>query len=126
MTYSWEGRYRCCREDGGKPKLRVELPTLKDHNVLGELDSIGLSVLVAGFTIGHDLDFKATTSSSNCPRELPGKQTLLSMEIRWVIRGSIGINPGIGPFSWDIGLSFSSELLVKTKSESVLLTCCGC
>ena len=81
-----------------------------------KLDSIGLSAGIVGLTLSNWVEIgKDTQTVASCPQRSGKKLTKGSalrrvISVEWKFRVSVGLNPGIGLLSWDIGASIGDTI----------------
>ncbi len=94
-------------------------------NMKGTLDSYGLSALIVGATYSFHHTEKRDVLAPKCES---GDGTKLKYDFIFKVyeRFSVGINPGIGPISIDIGLSLGSDNLLCENSITIEQDCCKC
>lgn len=97
-------------------------------NLKYDLDSVGFSFLVVGVTTSCFVSLgpkQAVFKSFPC-RNNPHRQ-IGSLNVHWQVkkRTTIGFNPGIASFSFDIGASVPIREWVETEgNEIIILDCC--
>ena len=97
---------------------------VKSYNLKHNLDSKGISVLVVGVTESDWVEAEDDAVAKACPAGKTGATMDVKVTIIWKKRWSIGFNPGLGPFSWDLGLAVGSTNDVKKVTASFTIDCC--
>ena len=119
MEYSYRLRARCVNMIP-----HVESATVTSSNLKDDLDSIGISVLAVGVTVSDRVDITTQTSPEDCPEGYDGKMMRVKVIAKWIYRKSVGLNPGVGPLSWDLGWSWGHEVTKGTQTTTYLVSCC--
>lgn len=101
--------------------IRASPPVL---NVLGTLDQYGLSIFVVGYTFLWEMEANSESRYSSCPKGYKGNIGKMIHTFKISKRYSYGFNPGIGPFSVDVGLSISTSKSFVTLSTTIQQECC--
>ena len=95
-------------------------------NLLDLLDSYGFSVWVVGYTKSYSYDVADDVTVQDCPAPYKGHKVKLTIKFRVIARESFGINPGIGYFSFDLGLSVGGNRVVASRTVTHEMECCHC
>lgn len=93
-------------------------------NLVGFVDSIGISILIVGVTISDRLEHSTYDEALNCPAGYNGSILKKTINFKVIERWSIGLNPGIGPWSIDIGLSWGQDIERYSGSLVIEANCC--
>lgn len=118
VTIDWECRGAKCEEPWHGDA------TVKSYNLKNNLDSKGISVLVVGVTESDWVEAQDEAVAKACPAPKTGAMMEVKVTIIWKKRWSVGFNPGLGPFSWDLGLAVGSTSDVKKVTERFTIDCC--
>ncbi len=97
-----------------------------DVNWTDRPESIGFSVLIAGVTVSDISRNYILYSSSEAVDCEKGRAQRLTFVVRTSIKvkRSAGLNPGLGPFSWDVGMSLGRETQYAIMDTTYQVSCC--
>ncbi len=136
MEWAYEGSWYCDKENC---KVGVDSAAITKSDLKKEInggrrmnawDSSGFSILIAGVTVSHWAEVDKTfTSPIVCPirngkKAKKGTAMEVYVTVSWKKRKSIGFNPGAGPASADIGLSFGATETLSTDTFLHRVFCC--
>jgi RHS repeat-associated protein len=99
-------------------------PGTVTYNLRNELEQGGFSILVIGVTESTRVDLEVSATALQCPKGTSGTRMTVAATVNWVWRVSAGFNPGLGPISFDLGLSAGAEHVGRTASKSFVIICC--
>ncbi|MFP4144843.1 MAG: RHS repeat-associated core domain-containing protein [Phycisphaeraceae bacterium] len=115
MEYTVAFDYKCDEENKARGR-RVRI----DHYNKSGLDKLGWSTGPAGVVVQDWVDVSAEEFGAGATVH----QLELTMVATWKHRASVGLNPGLGPFAWDIGLSVGKTKKRATKRYECVVDCC--
>jgi hypothetical protein len=116
-----------CRPPGRRSAW-VGSPKVVYQNAVGRLDSYGLSVLVVGGTTSWSIQasHEVTAVENPCPAGQCGTEQKVDVTVEFVQRISVGFNPGLGPFSFDLGWSVGlKNKVVASDTYTFGVKCCN-
>ena len=127
MKYKVEMDWDCIG-DSRCPDAYHNAPEITYQNLVGDLDSQGFSVIFVGVTVTNYVHLEGVYSRGlEClPRGRKcGTKKEVGFRICWKQRYSVGINPGLGPFSYDFGLSWGKTTTVRCLPKTTfIIDCC--
>ena len=91
---------------------------------------MGWSAGLVGATSSLFIDLETVSKpGQECPQKngknaKAGQGAKISVIVRRKQRLSVGFNPGLGPFSWDLGLSVGIEGVLEEKTVVHYIYCC--
>ncbi|MCK4292071.1 MAG: hypothetical protein KAY65_02655 [Planctomycetes bacterium] len=111
------------------PEAYYTTPEVTYQNLVGDIDSTGLSLVLVGATVSNyiELDGLYARARECRPRGRKcGTEMEVGFTICWRRRYSVGMNPGIGPWSFDFGLSWGfKDIPVRcTPTIKFIIDCC--
>ncbi|MDR1484306.1 MAG: hypothetical protein LBT09_05740, partial [Planctomycetaceae bacterium] len=94
-------------------------------NMRDTLDKYGFSVVVIGATVSYYNKTRISKSvSEECPPLQKGTRLKHTLIIDVYERAAIGLNPGFGPITFDLGVSFGVETKMGTAEFIIKQDCC--
>lgn len=138
MKWAYEGKW-CCLTNRGMCRVGVESAAVTKYNLwkktasgseINVRESGGFAVVFFGTRYRESVEAtRATTLSIPCPvwkgiKAITGEGRRIVVTVKWKRKQAIGLIPGLGPVSVDVGASVSGHSIEKVAIYGHRVFCC--